>query len=162
RLFEPVAQQPGSLSRRVTWTPCVETPRAERVELVARLGGSTSRWPLWVVPAATPPAASPVRGVDALDSSTLAALRDGARVLRGASGKKGSRRTHEQQFYRGAPFVPRHPFGARVPAQLLYDLQSFDLEQPRVLLWDALREEVDPLLLVWDTHDIKEVRAYAL
>ena len=42
------------------------------------------------------------------------------------------------------------------------ELQTFDLETPRVMLWDALRDQVDPILAFWDTHDLSEVRSYLL
>ena len=73
----------------------------------------------------------------------------------------GSPRTEGLWFLRGAPFAPPHPVHKDVPAQLLLDLCSFDLETGRVLPQAPWGEELDPLLAFWETHDIPEVRLHA-
>src|SRR5262249_44710200 len=50
----------------------------------------------------------------------------------------------------------------RLPAELLLDLSSFDLESGRVMPLAAWHGELDPFLAFWETHDIPEVRLHAL
>ena len=82
------------------------------------------------------------RGGDADDSGLLRptimldALENGAQVVLHAGPQAGSLRTEALWFLRGAPFAPLHPLHARVPAELLLELSSFDLETGRV----AVRE----------------------
>lgn len=152
----------GALSEKVVWTPELATERPERLRLSARCGGCENAWSLWLLPKEAAPVNDSVKIVDRLDRATLRELEDGARILLRAANTKGSLRTREHQYYRGAPFVPPHAFAERVPPQLLYDLQSLDLETSRTLDLAPLLEEIDPLLLVWDSHDVPEVRLYPL
>jgi hypothetical protein len=82
-------------------------------------------------------------------------------------GGSGSFVTHEHWFLRGGPLVFDHPLLGTTPAErqrmqaALRDLQHFDLGgpvQPRFDLWT----ESSPVLLLWDNHDIKEVRTHGL
>jgi hypothetical protein len=172
RLVEPgagttaeVTCAPGQVSPPIEWAPALGAPqRPLALTLTAELTGShalTSSWQLWLLPEPEPPAQG-VRVVEALDRATLAFLREGGAAVLKAGERRGSLKTHAQQYYRGAPLSPSHPLHARVPVELLQQLQTFDLETPRVLLWDNLRDQVDPILALWDTHDLNEVRSYLL
>jgi hypothetical protein len=134
-----------------------------RVRLHAELTGShTARnhWDLWCVPHWHYVGTS-TRIVDRLTPELLDELEAGARVLLLAGDRSGSPRTEGLWFLRGAPFAPPHPAHRDVPAQLLLDLCSFDLETGRVLPQAPWGEELDPLLAFWETHDIPEVRLHA-
>lgn len=99
--------------------------------------------------------------------SLLQKLESGARVLMLPDGGSGSFVTQEHWFLRGGPLVFDHPLlGATLAERqrwqaALRDLQHFDLGgpvQPRFDLWT----EGSPVLLLWDNHDIKEVRMHGL
>jgi hypothetical protein len=138
------------------------TPR--RVRVYARLAGShaaSNEWDLWLVP---PPslAGNDVVHADALTPELLDRLERGACVMLHAGDRPGSLRTEAMWSLRGAPFAPPHPVHERVPAELLLELASFDLESGRVLPWGELRDQIDPILAFWETHDIPQVRFHLL
>lgn len=161
----PVDLAPGAASERFALTlrkPSLE--RLRRVRIRAELTGShraTNHWDVWLVPtwAYT---AQPVIEVDHLTPEVLAMLEDGARVLLHAGDRKGSLRTEGMWFLKGAPFAPPHPAHELLPRDLLLDLCAFDLESGRVLPWDPWRDEFDPILAFWETHDIAAVRMHLL
>jgi len=91
----------------------------------------------------------------------------GARVLMLPDGRSGSFTTQEHWFLRGGPIVFDHPLlGSNLAERqrlqaALRDLQHFDLSgpvQPRFDLWT----DSSPVLMLWDNHDIKEVRTHGL
>ena len=43
---------------------------------------------------------------------------------------------------------------------MLIELQPFDLDGGRLIPWDNLVDQVDPILAFWETHDVPEVRAH--
>jgi len=97
----------------------------------------------------------------------LERLESGARVLMLPDGGNGSFMTQEHWFLRGGPIVFDHPMLGSTPVErrrlqaALRDLQHFDLGgpvQPRFDLWT----ESSPVLMLWDNHDIKEVRTHGL
>jgi hypothetical protein len=65
-------------------------------------------------------------------------------------------------FLKGAPFAPPHPVHRLLPAEFLFDLCGFDLESGRVMPWQQLIDQVDPILAFWETHDVPEVRFHLL
>jgi hypothetical protein len=135
-----------------------------RVRVRAELTGShavTNHWDLWRMP--PPRADAPnVREVDRLTIAVLDELEAGGTAILHAGERPGSLRTTSLWFLRGAPFAPPHPLHARVPAELLLELSSFDLETGRVMPWANLLGQVDPILAFWETHDIPEVRMHLL
>jgi hypothetical protein len=134
-----------------------------RIRLHAELTGShaaRNHWDLWCVPHWHYVGTS-TRVVDRLTPELLDELEAGARVLLRAGDRPGSLRTEGLWFLRGAPFAPPHPAHKDVPARLLFDLCSFDLETGRVLPLAPWGEELDPLLGFWETHDLPEVRMHA-
>lgn len=154
-------------------------------------GTFTNHWPLWVVPAPIHPEARPSLRIHssvapelahelfpaaepfqpgAADAVAVAArfddalvdhLEQGGRVLLLPDGQKNSLPLQEHWFLRGAPYVPERPLAGQVPRQLLVELQAFDLAGPVVPDIDYL-EAIDPVLLLWDTHDLKTVKTHAL
>jgi hypothetical protein len=162
----PIRAAAGSVPPRIASAlvaPLGERPR--RMRLHARLSGShvaSNSWDLWIVP--TPPAAidSGIEFTDRLSPGLLDRLEAGARVVVSCGDRPDSPRTEALWFLRGAPFAPRHPIHERLPAAMLLELSSFDLESGRVLPLAAWRDELDPFLAFWETHDIPEVRLHAL
>lgn len=169
----------------------VPTPLVVRAVLKDGQARHENHWPIWVVPppAFPDPAAiavhpslseaqaadlfpnSPLSGTatgDAailvaarFDATVVQALEQGARVLMLPDGEKGSLPLSDHWFLRGAPWIPPHALSRTVPAKLLLELQHFDLASsvvPRVHYLAGL----DPILMLWDTHDMKEVRTHGL
>src|SRR5205807_4535035 len=64
-------------------------------------------------------------------------------------------------FLRGGPYLPDHPLWATVPRDLVVELQHFDHAGPVIPDVQYL-DEIDPVVLLWDNHDIKEVKTHAL
>lgn len=157
--------QPGELGDPLTLQlPSPTGDRCDRVRIDAVLSGShpaRNHWDLWRIPP-EPPAAADVRQVERLDEATLDHLLAGGRVLLQAGDRPGSLRTEGMWFLKGAPFAPPHPLHTQLPAELLLESQGFDLDRGRVLPWRLLRDQVDPILAFWETHDIAEVRWHLL
>ena len=143
--------------------PEVSVPR--RLRLEARLDGThaaVNHWDLWVCPRPTGRPAPQVRIVDALDGEVLAFVKAGGQALLRAGEREHSLKTSGLWFLEGAPWSPPHPLHARLPADFLIELQSFDLEIGRAMHGEAWIEHVDPLLAFWDTHDVKRVHPWLL
>ena len=153
-------------------------------------GEFRNEWPLWVVPAPRPDWAANVRlhaslsdetakelfpgaprfdGKDTegvivaarFDDDLARVLENGGRVLLLPDGQKGSFPLDEHWFLRGAPYIPDHALSAEVPRDLLMELQHFDLAGPVVPEISYL-ESIDPMLMLWDTHDLKTVKTHGL
>jgi len=153
-------------------------------------GPYVNQWPLWVVPRpkddafarvrvhrSVPadiardlfPAAAPFDAADrgsvvvasAFDDALISFIESGGRALVLPTGQPGSFPTANHWFLRGAPAVPDHPLTRRAGRDLLVDLQHFDLASPVVPNVTYL-EMIDPVLLLWDNHDIKTVKTHAL
>ncbi len=163
-----------------------------RVVVEARLrthhGESRNAWPVWVVPAANdlcpnhvwvapelaaklalPAPAQPeadtaladVVIAPRLDDALARRLEAGGRVLLLAAGGPASFKVVDHWFLRGAPVVDTRALGARVPRELLVELQHFDLASGVIpdLPW---LEQMDPLLMLWDTHDHGGIKTHGL
>lgn len=137
----------------------------QALRLHAELTGShtaQNHWDLWQVPLHSYIPIPQVETADRLTPELLERIQQGARVLLHAGDRKGSLRTESLWFLRGAPHAPQHPLHQLIPRDLLLELSSFDLETGRVMPWDLLRGEVDPILAFWETHDIPDVRHHLL
>jgi hypothetical protein len=166
------------------------TPLTVRATLRTAQGEFRNHWPLWVVPAPRPdfvrtvglhsslaeplarelfPGATPFTGTDTgrvvvaarFDDDLVRVLEAGGRVLLLPDGKKNSFPLNEHWFLRGAPCVLDHALSREVPRDLLVELQHCDLAGPVVPDLHYL-EAIDPLLLLWDTHDLKTVKQHGL
>lgn len=172
--------------------PSIEVDSPQRWTIRGQLDGGSpadNSWPVWAVPepevpgvrlhatvdaatAALFPIAQPlVEGPEEpgevivarrFDARLLGLLEAGARVLMLPDGEKGSFALANHWFLRGGPYLPDHPIVSRVPRDLLVELQHFDLAGPVIPRIDAHLEEVDPVLLLWDNHDLAEVRTHGL
>jgi hypothetical protein len=77
-------------------------------------------------------------------------------VLLLPDGQKHSLPLSQHWFLRGAPWVT-----AESAREWLVDLQHFDLAGP-VVPDLAYLDQVDPILMLWDTHDLKTVKTHGL
>lgn len=152
-------------------------------------GEFRNEWPLWVVPAPKDETFSGVRlhpslpaeaaglfpgagrfgesGADAVvvaarfDDALVRLLEAGGRVLLLPDGQKHSFPLNAHWFLRGAPWVPDHALSPQVPRDLLVELQHFDLAS-RVVPDIGYLDSIDPMLMLWDTHDLKTVKTHGL
>ncbi len=160
-----VAVASGEVSTPIAVRAKVEVNAPTRLRVQATLSGShaaANHWDVWALPKAPPTEQGDVRIVKTLDAAILAFLRDGGRVLHLCGDRARSLKTDGMWMLRGATFTPPHPLHARVPAELLQELSTFDLESGRVIPWANLVDQVDPVLAFWETHDIPTVRAHLL
>ena len=95
------------------------------------------------------------------DDDIVRILENGGRVLLLPDGGKASFPLSAHWFLRGAPYVSGHAAGRQVPRDLLVELQHFDLASD-VIPEIGYLEAIDPLLLLWDTHDLKAVKTHGL
>jgi hypothetical protein len=97
-----------------------------------------------------------------LDTGLLDRLESGGRVLLLPDGQPGSFALADHWFLRGGPYIPDHPLLRSVPRALLLDLQTLDWGGPVVPAVDSHLDAIDPVLLLWDTHDRRDVRTHGL
>jgi hypothetical protein len=136
----------------------VTAPRRVRVGACAE--GIAASWDVWLLPPFDDARPAGVQVVERLDPATLDFLEQGGRVYLHAHGQKRSPKSEVKWYLTGAPFAPPHPVHARLPADMLLELQAFDLDGGRVLPWQPWLDQVDPILAFWETHDIAEVKAH--
>jgi hypothetical protein len=148
-----------------------------------------NQWPMWIVPSAASvelpqvclhescpdalrelfPGAEPLAGqptdgivvTTRLDPPLMELLAAGGKVLLFADGQKGSFPTSDEWFLRGAPYIPDHPLSAKIPREMFLELQHFDLAGP-VIPDVAYVESVTPILMLWFTHDLPQVKTQGL
>lgn len=147
-------------------------------------------WPIWVVPRPAPgwdrnvwvyPSSSKdladelfadaARGgapkpgqivvASRFDDQVVQFLEHGGRVLMLPDGKADSFPLESHWFLRGAPYLPIHAINRVVPHDLWIELQHFDLSS-RVIPDVPWLGQTDPVLLLWDTHDLKTVKTHGL
>ena len=95
------------------------------------------------------------------DDALVSALERGGRVLLLPDGQKGSPPLADHWFLRGGPLVAEHPALPKNARDWLIELQHFDLAD-RVIPEINYIEMTDPVLLLWDTHDLKTVKTHGL
>jgi hypothetical protein len=95
------------------------------------------------------------------DDALVQALERGARVLLLPDGQRNSLPLHAHWFLRGGPYVAGHHLTKTAPRDFLVELQHFDLGSDVVPNLGYL-ENVDPVLLLWDTHAEPEVKTHGL
>jgi hypothetical protein len=95
-----------------------------------------------------------------LDQELLEWVLAGGKLVLLPDGGVGSMITTDHWFLRGAPMVSRSHVGDESLAAMAEELQSMDLGGPVLRTPDYL-DEVDSWALLWDNHDIAEVRIHA-
>jgi hypothetical protein len=95
------------------------------------------------------------------DERLLRLLEGGARVLLLPDGREGSFPLAAHWFLRGGPYIPDHSLSRAIPRDFLVDLQAFDLAGD-VIPDVGYLDQIDPILMLWDNHDIKEVKTHGL
>ena len=96
-----------------------------------------------------------------LDESLFAKLEAGAKVVLLPDGDKGSFPLRDHWFLRGGLYMPDHPIWKRISRDDMVLLQQSELAG-RVIPDIQYFDEIDPVILLWDNHDIKEVKTHAL
>ena len=172
--------------------PLAETPKqlVLRATLHTEQGEFQNDWPVWIAPEPRPGVAPAVRlhssisdvvarelfpqtpRLDKADAETVVVasrfdddlvrlLENGGRVLLLPDGKKNSFPLSSHWFLRGAPVIPDHALTRKIPRDMLLELQHFDLASEVIPDIDYL-ENIDPVLMLWDTHDLKTIKTHAL
>lgn len=88
-------------------------------------------------------------------------LNRGGKVLMLPDGTSNSIPMKEHWFLRGAPYLPDSPLLKRMPRNFLVELQAFDLAS-NVMTDIPFLDSIDPMLMLWDTHDDTVVKTHAL
>ena len=188
---EAIAQQAGTLATvlQIDWR-MPQTDRPLHLEIVAQLKSGIrtweNRWPIWVVPQARSQPAPNVwlhpslaaeilpglirRGgspgdtiavASAFDDQLLDFVEQGGRLLMLSDGAPKSPPLADHWFLRGAPCIAEHPILSRIPREFWIELQQFDLSgQVMPDLKDL--ESLDPIVMLWDDHDLKTVLTHGL
>jgi hypothetical protein len=110
-----------------------------------------------------------------LDQELLSALDRGAKVFMIPDGGSGSFPIYDHWFLRGSvavmagadedwhlPFHVKVAAAANVELNGLVELQHFDLAGPVVSNLGHYQDLIDPLVLLWDNHDQRDVRTHGL
>ncbi len=95
-----------------------------------------------------------------LDPRLLESMADGAKVLLVCDHVKDSFQQRSHWFLRGAPAISES-VPIAVPRDFWVDLQHFDLASDVIPDWSQW-ETVKPWVLLWDNHDIREVKTHGL
>jgi hypothetical protein len=96
------------------------------------------------------------------DQSLWQAAKAGARVIMLPDNSAGSLALREHWFLRGGPIAgAEHPFWQIYPREMFRDLQHFDWSGP-VMFDSPLTQQVTPIALLWDNHDLKYYRSHLL
>ncbi len=95
------------------------------------------------------------------DEELLKFMIDGGSVLLLPDGSAGSTPLAEHWFLRGGIILGKHAILDRTLQDMIADLQLFDLAGP-VIRQPSYLEEVTPLALLWDNHDLDHFRTHAL
>lgn len=109
-----------------------------------------------------------------LDETVLDMLERGSKVLLIPNGKNGSFQLASHWFLRGSVVaLPKAdenwtlPFectlnGKSTRQNMLVELQHFDLAGQVIPNMDHFLDFVDPMIVLWDNHDMRETRTHAL
>jgi hypothetical protein len=150
-----------------------------------------NHWPLWVLPNSAPTSRSrvmlhasvPAAVRDELfphapplpltanpgavvvatrfDDALAQTLKAGGHVLLLPDGGNHSFPLTAHWFLRGAPYISGHPLLQVIPRDMLVELQHFDLAGDVIPNLEDLAA-IDPVLMLWDTHDLKTVKMHGL
>lgn len=96
-----------------------------------------------------------------LDEALIDKLEAGAKVILLPDGEKGSFPLRDHWFLRGGPYLPDHPIWEKLPREFMVHFQHLALGS-RVIPDIQYLDEIDPVVLLWDNHDIKNVKTHGL
>jgi hypothetical protein len=99
-----------------------------------------------------------------LDDDLISFMEQGGKVLLLPNGQTNSLPLHAHWFLRGGPFVNTyHPLikNTKYLHELLVETQHFDLAGDVIPDVEYL-EEIDPILMLWDNHDLPIVKTHGL
>jgi beta-galactosidase/beta-glucuronidase len=136
-------------------------PNMGGLDIRFHASASASTQELFLSSNSAPASGRAVIVAEALDTELLEDLVNGASVLLLPNGKRNSCPLSEHWFLRGGPFVAEHPTLGSVPRRMYVELQHFDLAG-RVIPNVSYLDQVDPMVLLWDNHDIAKVKTHAL
>lgn len=109
-----------------------------------------------------------------LDNNLLQKLENGARLIIIPDGQSGSFPIQSHWFLRGSVVATpkkhdawHQPFstsikGAITDQNMFVELQHFDLAGPVIPNLTHYLDKIDPLVLLWDNHDMRETRTHGL
>jgi len=149
-----------AVSAPIELPPLPQVTAPTRHRLAAAVDEMAAAWDVWLLPPFDDARPLDVRVADHLDTALLDYVEGGGRLLLRVAGAPHCLRSEPMWWLRGAPWAPPHPVHAALPLQMLLELQAFDLDGGRVMPWAPLRDQVDPILAFWETHDIPEVKAH--
>lgn len=176
----------GKVSRPELWS---DVPQAVSLSYTP-VGSkeSMNEWPLWLIPDSSKwdrsirvglhgscspndPRIQSLRIVDATESDILIAchfdsellnfMRNGTKVLMLPDGKPGSFPTQSHWFLRGGIVLGDHAAVPSIMKEMLSDLYLFDLAD-LVIKQPDYWEEITPLAVLWDNHDLDHFRTHAM
>jgi hypothetical protein len=153
----------GMVRARNQWTfwAVPEAEGADALMAARHASASHDLLPLGIAPRWDGKALDRVIVAGHLDASLLDALAQGGRVLLLPDGSRTAPKLADHWFLRGGPMFPQHPLFANLPAEFLVDLQHMDLAA-QVMPAPTWLANTDPALLLWDTHDRRDVAVHAL
>jgi beta-galactosidase/beta-glucuronidase len=159
-------------------------------KLKTHQGEFENQWPIWIVPKLSATKATPIRlhssvpedvaaelfpkaeyltqadsgavvVASAFDEQLVELLEKGGRVLLLPNGESNSLPLRAHWFLQGAPCISEHHVTTVAPRDMLLELQHFDLASEVVPDLQYL-EQVDPILVLWDTHGWDRVKTHGL
>jgi len=164
--IKDMSQKQGSLKKALNLEfrlPSVSEPERFVIRSVLTIEHCVYRndWPIWIVPAIETNNHEDVKIASKLDEELLDLLEAGGCAIILADGEKHSFPLSKHWFLRGGPYISGHPVINKIPRQMLVELQHFDLAGSVIPDIEYL-EQIDPVLMLWDTHDLTEVKTHGL
>jgi hypothetical protein len=95
------------------------------------------------------------------DDELVRWLELGGKVLFLPDGNSPSFALSSHWFLRGGPYIPTNSLSQRIPRDFFVELQHFDLAADVVPNLPQL-ESFDPILMLWDTHDLDVVKTHGI
>lgn len=165
RLWVSAQLKSPALNYENTW-PVWLVPRpaegwTQRVWLHPSVSAESARALFPGLPRSPQPQPGQVMLASRFDDALVRSLEQGGRVLMLPDGQRRSFPLNAHWFLRGAPYVPEHPLTQRAPRAFWIELQHFDLARSVIPDLGYL-EQIAPVLLLWDTHDLKTVKTHGL
>ena len=96
-----------------------------------------------------------------LDTQLIEFMERGGRVFLLPNNQPGSFPLRSHWFLRGGPLLGSHQLNKQLRRQLFSELQHFDLAGDVIPDINYL-DQIDPILFLWDNHDLRETRIHTL